>query len=151
MINKELAWFLAPIVALLSQIGGTWWKPARRLGIPIALVLTLIWLKIMLWRAITCGFCVFIGACLPITIGGDSIKKWWQFAWLFVLGYILGLSSIFLSYQSWLLALVPCLTFGILGTLSNHDKTAKFVPWKLFEAVSWIAVIYPYILLATTN
>lgn len=53
--------------------------------------------------------------------------------------------------KTFLLALVPCAAFGLFGTLSNVPATAKFVPWKWFEAIAWMVGMYPYLLLASKS
>jgi len=138
-----------PVCGLLSQIGGTWWKPARRIGVPITLCLTITLAGISVPRAILSAVFLGIAATLPFTLGKGDIRKWWQFAWIFVAGYLLGLPSALIHPSGALLALVPCLAQGILGTLSNLPATAKFFQWKMVEGISWIAVSVPYLLIAS--
>jgi hypothetical protein len=148
-MDKEIAWMFAPVAALLSQIGGTWWKPARRFILPIGLALTLIWCQIAWWKAVLCGISVCVVACLPFTIGKEW-KAWYQWVWVWFLGYLLGVGSAMLNQSGFLLALVPCVAFGSLGILSNLPATAKLVPWKWFEGIVWMVGMYPYLLIASS-
>lgn len=98
-MNHEIAWMYAPIAALLSQIGGTWWKPARRFVLPIGLALTLIWCGISILSSILCGTCVGVVAHLPITLIGDSVPSHWlNWIWLWVYGFLLGFPVAFIIY-----------------------------------------------------
>lgn len=147
-MNHELAWFYAPIAALLSQIGGTWWKPARRYVLPAGLALVLWWCDVPIWRAICCGISVGAAAHLPFTLSEYSWADWHQWVWVWILGYLLGAGCVFLEWYGLLWAFVPCVTFGVLGTTSNMPFINGLVPWKWFEAFAWMLVIYPYLILA---
>jgi hypothetical protein len=145
-LSKELAWFAMPVIAILSQIGGTWWKPARRFIAPAVLCLTLAVFGISVYRSILCGIGLSIGACLPITVGKGDVREWWQFSWLFLLGYLLGLPAAIIAPEGFYLALFPMVIYGGLAALSNFPdkRIANLVPWKFFEGFAWCAVCYPY-------
>lgn len=146
LVMKELAWLSMPVCALLSQIGGTWWKPARRFGIPIVLGVTLTLSGIMPIKALYAACFLCLMTFLPITVGNGDVRKWYQFVWLWVLGYLLGLGSLLIGPQGFILAFLPCLVYGGLATLSNLSCTRKYVPWKFFEGFAWCAVLYPYLI-----
>jgi len=147
-VNREIAWFLLPIAGLLSQIGGTWWRPARRVCIPIALSLTLILVEIEAYKAILCGISVWIAAFFPFTLKGDDLKDhWYNWVWIWILGYFMGLGSAWIHPSGFLFALVPAVVVGAFGSLSNVPGTSRFFPWKFCETVFWIAAMYPFIIL----
>jgi hypothetical protein len=85
---------------------------------------------------------------LPFTFKGDSIHShWFNWVWIWIAGYLLGLPSVILGWDGLWYALVPCVAQGVLGTLSNLPKTSKYVQWKFFEGAVWFCMAYPYALL----
>ena len=143
----ELKWFLLPVAGALSMWGGLNWKPARRFGIPICLAVTLALFGVVWYKILLCAVTLWISSTLPITLGGDSLKKWWQFAWVYFLGYLMGVGSAWLSLDGFLLALVPCGVVGTFTLLSNVRATAQFFPWKVCEFAFWPSAVYPFLLL----
>lgn len=59
---------------------------------------------------------------------------WFNWPWLFISGYLLGLASILVhGWMGFFLALIPALVQGISVTLSNLPKTAKDWPHEACE------------------
>ena len=146
----EVCWLSLPIVGMLSQIGGTWWKAARRYGIPLIAVG-------MMWmftgfdlRLIPMGLHMFAAFCMPVTKFGDSIPgDWRNWVWIQVWGALLCTPVIWLSMQY----LVPALVCGALLTtmvaLSNIKCTAKWFQWKFVELFEGILPLVPLCYLIT--
>ena len=142
---RELVYMQIPIAALLSQIGGTWNKLFRRIGIPTLFTISAIgflgfhWPLLLLWPA-------FFGlASLPFTFKGDKISDYWfNWIWIIILGVlswacsfpvVLAKMSMFPSYA--ILSAWTLVGFSAVGILSNIKATAKFFEWKLCEALFW--------------
>jgi hypothetical protein len=136
-MKTELCWFVLGICALLSQIGGTWWKGARRYLIPALLALTF-WIfvgpRVSLILYVLLQFAAFT---LPITLKGDSIPgEAINWAWLPVLGVLQCASPLVLGFNVWPAALVLGLLLGLLYALSNIKPFDRWFQWKLVEAYS---------------
>lgn len=150
-INRELIWFLFPVIAILWQAGGTWNKDLRRLIIPHVLTLATI---------LFCGFSMltivqFVAILtilrLPFTLFGNSIHShWFNWVWIWISGALLGLTALPLGIQlnsvvyTLVLAMIPCFVQGICGTLSNIKCTARFFKWKFVEGMIGMAFALPY-------
>lgn len=117
------------LCAILCRKGGDGsGKLWRRVGLPLAItvygLLKHKWLAIL---SLPFGFGVF---CLPITLVGDDITKYWyNWVWVFVLGCLIGLIPIY----SGLLAIGYGFIFFLLVLLSNLKKTAEFFKWQYLE------------------
>jgi hypothetical protein len=147
-MNIELVWLICPLVALLSQLGGTYNKSYRRWGVPsVITIASLIFLGFSWWLPVL-FFSIFVVSTLPFTLVGDSLHKCWiNWVWIWIAGYLLGLPSALISGEKGTLyALIPMAVQGILGTLSNVKVTAKYVPWKFFEGAMWFSMAYCYAL-----
>ena len=145
-MDKELLWIiLPPMWGFLWAFGGWKVKDFRRLGIPISLVLVG-WLYSVAWFPLLLS-ALLLGICLrlPFTIGGDSIKEWWQFAWLLVLGALLGACAFPLGATA-ISLLVPAMAFFLAGTASNLPQTAKMFPWKWCEVIFGVSASYTFCL-----
>jgi len=151
-MNIELAWLTLPLVGLLSQIGGIKYKLFRRLGVPLVIAGVFFLLSGFSWRLPVLFIFMCLATRLPFTCIGDKLSShWFNWAWIWIAGYLLGLPSILLSWRGALYALVPCVVQGLFGTLSNIRATAKYFPWKLCEALFYMAMAYPYILIMTNR
>lgn len=146
-MNRELVWLMLPVVGFLSQIGGTYNKLFRRLGVPLIITMSSFLLFGFSWWLPALFLTIFGVACLPFTLIGDSLQaSWVNWVWIWVSGYLLGLPSLFLSDSGWLYAFVPCVVQGICGTLSNIQATAKYFQWKFCEFIIWASMAYCYAL-----
>jgi hypothetical protein len=154
VLQSEWVWFSAPIYGLLWQLGGTFNKLYRRIGIPaLSILIAWVFLGWSYWW-IALAITQFITLILPFTLRGDSVlgaKINW--AWIWILGYLCGLPSLVIGvlhglyWQPFVASLIPCLTLGIWGTLSNINATREFSLWKWVEFVVGGAVAYPICLL----
>ena len=146
-MNREVVWLLCPLVGLLSQLGGTYNKSFRRIGVPLIItVANLLFLGFSWWLPLLL-ISIFAVATLPFTLIGDALdKSWVNYIWIWLAGYLLGLPSLLISRHGWIYALVPCITQGIIGTLSNVKVTAKYFPWKFCEFIIWASMAYCYAL-----
>jgi hypothetical protein len=147
-MNFELVWFLSPICAILYQLGGTYNKLIRRVGIPSVITLASIFVKGWAWSDLLLWPAIFGVLSLPFTIGKGDVRKWYQFAWIWVLGYLLGAPCFLISFSpsSFYFALFPCVMLGITGTLSNIPKTASLFPWKFVEGITGFFMATSYCL-----
>lgn len=116
-------------MALLNRLGGSRNKLFRRIGIPLLITLYGLWRHQWLsLLSLPYGFAIF---CLPITLVGDDITAhWYNWAWLPVLGFLIG----FIPF-SWQYALIYSVIFTILVVLSNHKKTAEIFKWQYVELI----------------
>ena len=153
-MNLELVWFIMPTIIILWQLGGTFNKLFRRLGFPIvASCAPLFYLGWSWWWPLLFGLC-FLVTTLPFTLKGDGINEhWFNWIWIWILGYLYGLPSIVIGLcgghtaLALLVALTPCIATGIVGTLSNVPATSKYFPWKECEGVIGFFTAIPYALL----
>lgn len=117
------------VCAILYRLGGDGsGKLYRRIGVPLAIFLYhfLVYRSLYSFLIIPYGFSVMT---LPVTLKGDDITKFWlNWAWLPVLGYLIGLINGSLLY-----ALVYGIIFTIVVTLSNIKKTADIFKWDRVE------------------
>ena len=144
---KELWWTLCPLCGLLYQLGGFRWKPLRREGVPLVIFLSGIMAVGFSWQLLLSCCLLWCALRLPFTLIGDSLNdSWFNWVWIWIAGYLLGMASFPLS-QSLLTPLVPLLAQGLLGSLSNIPYTAKFLPWKFVEGAIGFAVAYPFCLI----
>jgi hypothetical protein len=145
-MNRELVWLICPLVALLSQLGGTYNKSYRRWGVPSVITLAALLFLGFSWWLPVLFFSIFAVSTLPFTLVGDSLHECWiNWVWIWIAGFLLGLPCIILGGKLWF-CLVPCIVQGVLGTLSNVKATAKYVPWKFFEGAVWFSMAYCYAL-----
>ena len=136
MINRELVWLLLPLVGLLSQLGGTYNKLFRRIVVPLVITLAAALFLGWTWWWPVLFLCIFGVSTLPFTLSGNSLyDKWYNWVWIWVLGYLYGLPSLFLSKYGALYALIPMVITGIAGTLSNIKATAPYFQWKFCEFI----------------
>ena len=150
IVIKEYVWFLLPIAGLLWQLGGTFHKDWRRIVLPCTIFICCLLFGSSLLSSLLESILLGIVVRLPFTIGGDSIRRWWQFLWLFLLGAIFGCPALFLQ-ASLSAILVPCVVVGTLSTLSNTPQTAKWFPWKFCEFCFGASVAYPFCLALSSN
>jgi len=143
MIPNELAWFLCPLFSFLRIADGTWGN-FRWVTVGL-MILSSILFKRFKWTVIP----ITIGlAMLPITLGGDSVTAhWYNWLWVWVLGYLNGLWIIPLVRnisKGFLLALIPMVIYGICITLSNIPLTADIFQWKLCEGLMGFSLGIPF-------
>jgi len=146
---RELVYFQVPLAGLLSQIGGTWKKQFRRIGIPTMLTISTIgflgwnWWWILIWP-------VYFGfSTLPFTLPTmpENKPRPIDYVWFFTLGILAWLCSIIFALatnqiQGWLiLSFWTIIGYSIPGVLSNIKGTASFFEWKLCEAFFWSSTL----------
>jgi hypothetical protein len=145
-VERELAWLLAPICALLWQLGGYRWKTLRREGVPLSILSFGLIFSGFSWGLLLSALLLWCVIRLPFTLVGDSLHDFWgNWAWIWVLGALYGLPSLVLRLDP-LAVLAPLLTVGLLGTSSNLPRLSRFAPWKLVEGAIGFSVAYPYCL-----
>ena len=155
MLTGEHIWFALPVVALLSQLGGTYKKQYRRIGIPAVMCLVAFLAHGWSWWLLLAFLSVFTVTTLPFTLIGDGIwENWLNVPWIIVWAFLLGFSgfpfvlmagygwSLFLFAQ--ILSTLMIVTFCVL---SNVRVVSKYFPWKLCEAIAWGMAMYPSLLL----
>ena len=142
---RELVYMQIPIAALLSQIGGTWQKLFRRIGIPTLFTVSSIgflgfhWPLLLLWPA-------FFGlASLPFTFVGEKLSDhWFNYVWVVILGLLAWAAAIGVPIYStalfgnyFILLGWTMVGYSLPGLLSNVKVFSKFFEWKLCEALFW--------------
>ena len=156
--NKELVWFIVPIGGLYRMIAGTWNKPIGRFLTPALPVVSYLLLVGFSWWLLAIYAAYLLVNVLPFTLIGSSVNSSWiNWVWIWVLGALNGLVAITvgiplnLVLASLLLALWPLMAYGLFGTLSNVQPTAKFFPWKFCEfAFGSASMIPPAMLIGGT-
>jgi len=148
--SKELIWIVALFAGILWQVGGTYNKNFRRIGVPLILALSAwIWLGFS-WRLIAYFVSMLAITRLPFTFKDDSVHDhWYNWPYIWVAGYLLGLPALFYSTDALLYSLVPMFIQGILGTLSNLTFSRSYIQWKIVEGAIGIAVSVPLALIIT--
>ena len=149
-MSKEIIWFIAPLCGLLSQIGGTWKKQFRRIGIPSLVTLTALLFCGWSWWLVALWVSMFSFTTLPFTLIGDSIhNNWFNWAWIAIYSLLMVASGIFsaLAYGNLPLFLWSCLVAYIVivpcFVLSNVKATARLFPWKYVEGITYMMMVYP--------
>ena len=152
-MSKEWVWFALPIIMLLSQLGGTFKKQYRRIGIPSLITLVALIFSGWSWWLGLVWVGIFIATTLPFTLIGDSIhSSWINWVWVWVWQGIICLSAsaLILAYGNASLylygSIMPFIVGGIVATLSNIKSKANFFPWKLCEAINWGFGLIPALL-----
>lgn len=144
-MNMELVWIICPVVAFLSQMGGTFNKLYRRLGVPAIITLTATLFLGWSWWWPVLFLCVFGVATLPVTLIGDGIpSSWVNWVWLWVLGYLMGIPCLLIYKYGYLYALISMVSFAVPVSLSNIKATAHWFPWKFVEGFTWFMMAYCY-------
>ena len=150
-LSTEMCWLVLPIVGLLSQLGGTFWKGYKRFIIPIVAVVTA-WLFIghFYWGFIPMALHLWGAFCLPVTLKGDSIPKHLvNQLYLPIWGILLCSSALWLNIHYWLVAVICGLLLAILVFLSNMPKTAKYFQWKYCEMFIGMLPLIPLMYVIT--
>ncbi len=145
---------MAPVFSFLWILGGYKQKNWRRLGVPISLLAFSVCFGLFSWRVLLSCSLLAIVLRLPFTLFGDDIhSNWLNWLWIWVSGAFLGCPVISLGFDisALLSILVPCIVQGVVGTLSNIPKTAKFFPWKACEAAIGFSAAYPFSLFFYLN
>ena len=156
-MTKEMIWFALPVIALLSQLGGTFKKQYRRIGIPSLLTAVYLlyygwsWWLPLLWLS------AFLPTTMPFTLLGDGVPShWfnWVWIWIWASMYTLCPITVCLMKGGWVgylfSSILPIIVLGLMGTLSNVKATANLFPWKLVEGFG-IGLAYAPALWALTQ
>ena len=153
-MNPEMAFLATAISSMLWMLGGTYNKLYRRAGIPTLLTLTAIYFLGWSWWWVLLFISYFASTTTPFTLRGDDLDDhWFNWVWIFIAGLLLGLPILIVGIVyskillSCILALIPMVAQGFVGTLSNLDDTVEFFPWKLCEAVIGFSVAIPLALM----
>lgn len=151
-MTSEIIWMTIPIAALLSQIGGTWFKLARRLGIPLLLVGSWCYFVGMDFLIFLFGIALFGAYCLPFTLIGDDVgNNPINWLWLPVKGMLLCSPCLILDPSYWPGVIIGGLIFGAISACSNLKKTLKFFQWKFVEMFHGAIPATIYCLIATLS
>lgn len=113
------------LVGALWRLGGAGCPPFyrywRRLGWPIVAGLVALFAQVPWWMCLLVMGATFGTTTLPVTFFGSKIPDhWFNWIWLWILGYLYGLPSIMIhGWNGFLYALVPSVVMGLFVTLSN--------------------------------
>ena len=127
---------LEVINSFIWRLGGSVNKNIRRLGFPLLLVLVFVW-TLPIWKLLLLAISCHLATRLPLTlIGNDIPKHWFNWIWVWIAGYLLGLPSVIVhGYSGFLYALIPFFGQGISVTLSNLKRTRTIFVHEFCEAV----------------
>lgn len=135
------------IAAFLWRMGGSGYpglrRNWRRIGVPVLLVSVCLLRWISPLIAILMGLCLHMATRLPLTFFGESLHDhWFNWVWVWIAGYILGLPSVLLhGWNGVLLALIPMVAQGLSVNLSNVSGwPAKTFTHEFCESVTGVAV-----------
>jgi len=146
-MNKEIAWFLCPLLAIFNQLAGTWGTPWSWGSVLSIAVFMQLYGKLRTWQGYGTLVLFWALGTLPITLGGDSvIATWYSLLWVWVLGYIQGLWFILGSRRVLWYAFFPMIVYGIFITMSNIPLFASLFPWKMCEGMMGFALGIPFAL-----
>jgi hypothetical protein len=142
-MNLEICWFSLPLCAVLSQIGGTWWKGARRFLIPLTMLVTYVTFVGWNWLLIPMALLQWGAFSLPVTLKGDSIPGGGilNLAWLPVNYTLVAAPPLLLAPHLWFVSVILGCVMALLTTLSNVPSTAKYFQWKMIEAFSGMSPV----------
>ena len=135
--------------AFLWRMGGAGYplchRNWRRVGYPLLLTGSLV-LGAVAWPwAFLAGILAHLTTRLPITFFGNTVQgHWFNWVWLWILGYTYGLPSALVhGWTGTLLALVPMVVTGASLTLSNiSGKNAETFTHEFCEAVIGASVMW---------
>ena len=128
-MSDEWLWVLIPPLGwMLWAIGGTGWKPARRVMYPLLLSVALLSYGTVWWR---CGGLGLATSAVAHLGYGSSKPVWWRWG----VGLLLGLSLVPLGVQP-LLMLFTSSVFLITYWLSLRFNS---LTWKLAEGMTGLA------------
>ena len=134
MPDLELIWLLVPLAGLLSQIGGTWWKGARRFIVPLLLGASAWIFGGFSWLIIPMVIAQFAVFTMPFTLKGNGIKEhWFNWLWVPLWSVLLCSPPLILNYHVWPATLILGAILAILCILSNLKATERWFQWKLCE------------------
>lgn len=159
MIEKGLLWL---VIVVLWQIAGQFWKPARRILIPLTVILSVAWNKyvakreeykdVSMSKTVTGAFVAF--AALSSGYGENSrLMKWLKHDWLVRLVYsvLLWLPTVLINPHDTLLPYLITLSAMIVAfQITAGGIRIKLFKWEfdfLFEdlyraSAFWLAVVY---------
>ena len=115
---------------LLWMVGGTWWKPARRMLLPLLLIGLLLGV-VPWWQAVGAGGTLAVATTLPY---GDH--TWWRGRWFVFQSY--GLPVMWLDWRMgvvWAFLMAGVVTFLMLLSYRFNRFT-----WKIWEALVGLLV-----------
>ena len=123
-MNEYLMILIMAVCGTLFAVGGTFWKPARRYGIPLFLAVIAVLSGVILWKSLAMGFSLIAA----LSMGYGDRYWWWMKAVVFS---AYGASFLWIGSSLWVL-LTPILCFGLFF-LSNWKPTANVFFWKACE------------------
>lgn len=121
---------------LLFLIGGTWWKPARRYGIPVLFITIGILSGVMWWKALAMALTI----CVALSAGYGENSPYWKKALVFS-GY--GISFLWIGWSAWII-ITPFLCL-LMFWLSNNKKTSTTFAWKIVEGIMGLLLAITFI------
>ena len=151
-MDKEFCWMILGITGLLSQIGGTWAKWARRYIIPI-LIAGMAWYYIgFQWKLIPMMLMMYGVFCLPITLKGNGIPDHWvNWIWIPMWAILLCSSVLWLNIYYWECSIICGILLSTMVILSNINLTQKYFQWKMVEFFEGVFPIIPICYLITLH
>ena len=120
---------LLPSAVGLWLIGGTWWKPARRVVWPILVGVALVQSGVHLLNTGAVVFALYVVNTL-----GYGDRTLWIWRWFVLMSY--GLPALLLSTHFWWFNLLLC--GGLLPLLFWMSRKWNPITHKLFEGFSGI-------------
>ena len=141
----QIAYFA--LSGMLFATGGTGdWafasKSWRRIGIPLASCAYLFRVSYINNHSLDGGIvifsCVVLGGVL--TLGYGESKPWWYKC---LVGVSYTVPSMFFGISPWIIVL-PVAFLGLFWA-SNHEKLAKYVPWKCWEFLMGVLIAFTFV------
>lgn len=146
-MRKELSFFALPVCSILWAAGGTWDTDIRRIGVPLLLLAVILAFKGFKWRYLGYALTMALVLRLPFTLFGDGVQgNILNWIWLWALGYLLGIPSVFLlgTFAFWI-SLAPMSAQGLFGTLSNIPLFQHAIVHKLVECITGFWAGFPMV------
>jgi hypothetical protein len=126
MVNEWMQILVMASCGALFAIGGTGWKPARRYGIPVLLLVIALISGVLWWKSVLMALSLVIA----LSLGYGDKTAYWLKAIVFA---TYGLSFLWIGWSLWVV-LTPVLCFSLF-CLSNWKITSKDFFWKACEFI----------------
>jgi len=138
-MTHEPVWIvLPPLGWLFWTLGGTYWKPFRRLGYPLVLAIGLLILGVVWWRVLVTA----VSTGIVASLGYGEGKTW---VWRILIGCWLGLTTWGIQ-GSWSIVGLVSGVFVLTFWLSRRSNAW---PWKLSEGLTGLTHAIGCVWLAT--
>lgn len=124
MVSENLMNFTMMVCGGLFAFGGTGYKLARRLGIPLFLAFIALLSHVLWWKAMLMGLTLFGALTMPY---GERTPYWMKF----VTFSLYGASFLWIG-TTWWMVITPVICISLFA-LSNWKYTASIFFWKMCE------------------